>query len=105
MASMRQLGMVAVIAGALALASSAGAQELKIGTFDFDRVSKDTQEGQRLQKQLKDFQEKKQAGLATKEKELKDLQDQLQTQALSLSPERRTAMEKDLQRKQNDLQV
>jgi Skp family chaperone for outer membrane proteins len=95
-----------VVAAALALlALPLRAQEAKIGVFEFSRVAGETAEGQRIQKTLKDFQESKQAALADKEKELKALNDQLTAQALSLSPERRGAMEKDLQKKQNELQT
>jgi Skp family chaperone for outer membrane proteins len=97
---------IAVMGAALALlALPVRAQEAKIGDFEFSRVEAETDEGQRIQKSLKDFQESKQAALADKEKELKALNDQLTAQALSLSPERRSAMEKDLQKKQNDLQT
>lgn len=85
--------------------TAAMAQQAKIGVFEFGRVSQETAEGQRIQKKLREYQEAKQADLAAKEQELKDLNDKLVAQALSLSPERRAAMEKDLQKKQNDLQT
>jgi len=95
---------IAMMAGFLVFGVAA-AQETKIGVFDFGRVTQETAEGQRIQKQLQDFQAKKQAELASKEKELKDLQDKLMAQALALAPERKAAMEKEIQKKQNELQV
>ena len=82
-----------------------GQEPVRLGVFSFDRVSKETREGQRLQKQLSDFQEKKKADLDATEKELRNLQDRLAAQALSLSPERRLALEKEVQLKQNQLQL
>jgi outer membrane protein len=97
---------VAIVVLVLAAAcASVAAEEMKIGVFEFGRLSQETNEGLRIQTELKEFQEKKQGELAAKEKELKDLQDKLIAEALSLSPERRAAMEKELQKKQNELQV
>ncbi len=102
---MKRTAAVLMAAGALLAPGLAPAQETKIGVFEFARVAAETAEGQRIQKGLKDFQESKQTTLADKEKELKGLTEQLSAQALSLSPERRSAMEKDLQKKQNELQT
>jgi outer membrane protein len=71
----------------------------KIGVFDAQRVSEETAEGKRVQTRLTAFSEKKRAELVAKEKEAQDLQDKLNAQALSLSPEKRSGMEKDLQKK------
>ena len=75
----------------------------KIGVFDAQRVSEETTEGKRVQARLTAFSEKKRAELAAKEKDAQDLQDKLNAQALSLSPEKRTSMEKDLQKKALEL--
>ena len=83
---------------------AAGAQEgtPRIGVFDVDRLSAETNEGKRIQAELTAFRERKQTDLAGKEKEIQDLQGQLDAQALSLSAERRSALEKDIQRKMID---
>ncbi len=101
----RSIPRTALLVFSAFFACSAFGEEMKIGVFDFGRITQETNEGQRIQKKLKDFQDHKQAELAAKEKELKDLQDQLAAQALALSPEKRSEMEKDVQKKQNDLQI
>jgi outer membrane protein len=96
---------IAIAAAAALWVGVSFAQEapLRIGVFELGRISQETAEGQRIQKSLMDFQDKKKAELDAKEKELKDMQEQLATLALSLAPERRSQMEKDLQKKQNEL--
>ncbi len=92
---------VAFAAAGLALAQAAAPS--KIGVFDAQRVSEETAEGKRVQARLTAFSDKKRAELTAKEKETQDLQDKLNAQALSLSPEKRAGMEKDLQKKMLDL--
>jgi outer membrane protein len=76
---------------------------VKVGVFDAQRISEETAEGKRIQTQLSAFRDKKQAEIAAKEKEVTDLQGQLSSQALSLSPDKRAALEKDVQRRAIDL--
>jgi outer membrane protein len=102
---MRRIACLSIV---LACAASAAvfaqaAAPARIGVFDAQRVSEETAEGKRVQKKLTAFSEKKRAELTAKEKEVQDLQDKLNAQALSLSPEKRTGMEKDLQRKMLEL--
>ena len=96
-----------LIAAALVAGSQVRAQGgpggQKVGVFDAQRLSEETAEGKRVQAELTAFKDKKQAELQAKEKEVNDLQAQLQAQSLSLSGERRAAMEKDIQRKMLDL--
>jgi len=96
---------ISCVAVAAISASVASAQTapLKIGVFDAQRISEETAEGKRIQSQLSGFRDKKQAELQGKEKEVGDLQAQLTNQALSLSPEKRATLEKDVQRKALDL--
>jgi outer membrane protein len=95
---------VVLVAAAAALpAWGQAAAPDKIGVFDAQRVSEETAEGKRVQARLTAFSDKKRAELAAKEKEAQDLQDKLNAQALSLSPEKRTSMEKDLQKKALEL--
>jgi outer membrane protein len=75
------------------------AQEARIGVFDAGRVSEETEEGKRVQKKLSEFRDAKQAQVAAKEKEMSDLQTRLSTQALSLAPDKRAELEKEIQRK------
>lgn len=92
-----------VLSTLLALAPVCRA-ELKIGVFDFQRVSEETARGQQLRADLEKFGDKKKADIASKEAELKTLEDQYKAQAFSLSPDKRSQMEKDIQKKQLDLQ-
>src|SRR5207247_1540353 len=80
------------------------AAELKVGVFDFQRVSEETARGQELQSSLAKFRDKKQQDIAGKENELKVLRDQYTAQALTLSPEKRSQIEKDIQKKELDVQ-
>jgi outer membrane protein len=96
-----------LFAAALAAGSEASAQGApaapRIGVFDAQRLSEETTEGKRVQADLTALKDRKQAELSGKEKEINDLQSQLQAQALSLSGERRQALEKDIQKKLLDL--
>jgi Skp family chaperone for outer membrane proteins len=96
--------LAAAMAGPLAHAQGAPPAQ-RIGVFDAGRLSEETNEGKRVQAELSAFREKKTGELAAKEKEINDLQAQLQAQSLSLSGERRQAMEKDIQRKMLDLKT
>lgn len=77
---------------------------LKIGVFDANRVSEETDEGKKIAAKLSAFGEKKKAELAAKDKEINDLRAQLDSQNLSLSPEKLQQMQKDVQRKGLELQ-
>ena len=77
---------------------------MKIGVFDANRVSEETDEGKRIAAKLSAFGDKKKAELAEKEKEIGNLRAQLESQTLSLSPEKTQQMQKDVQRKGLELQ-
>lgn len=85
-------------------ASLTVAQGVKIGVFDPQRVSEETEEGKRIQADLTTFRNNKQALLSSMEMEIKGLQDQLAQQALSLSADRKSAIEKEIQRKMVEIQ-
>lgn len=100
----RGLGFLAV-AGLLACFSvPAAAQSSKFGIFDAQRVSEETSEGKAVQERLNSFRNQKQTELATLETAFSELQTQLTTQALSLSADRRAALERDIQRKGLELE-
>ena len=92
---------VAVLALALwaGLAVPARAQAIKIGVFDPARVSEEVADAQQLQASLVQMREIKQTAIAAKEQSLNDLRQRLQQQLLSQSPDKRTTMEVDIQRK------
>jgi outer membrane protein len=77
---------------------------LKVGVFDANRVSEETDEGKRIAAKLSAFGDKKKAELAAKDKEISDLRAQLESQNLSLSPEKLQQMQKDVQKKGLELQ-
>jgi len=87
---------LALLAG---LAVPARAQAIKIGVFDPARVSEQVADAQQLQASLIQTRDAKQAAIAAKEQALNDLRQRLQQQALSLSPDKRTTMEIEIQRK------
>jgi len=76
---------------------------LKIGIFDAGRVSAETALGKAVTSRLNGIQERKRSEIQAKAKEIQTLQGQLEAQSLSLSPDRRGAMEKDIQRKSMEL--
>lgn len=98
----RVLVATAVVAVCLCMVTPAAAQQ-KIGIFDAARVSEETDEGQQVQARLEAFRTAKQAEITAKEQEVTALQNQLNSQALSLSPERQAELNKQIQRKILDL--
>jgi len=94
-----------ILASAIAVAAgSAQAADMKIGVFDFQRVSEETARGQELRASLEKFGDKKKAEITAKESELKALEDKYKAEAFSLTPDKRSQMEKDLQKRQLELQ-
>lgn len=82
------------------LASPALAQSaLKVGVFDPQRVSEETIEGKRIQAKLEELRDARQREIQDQERSISEAQQQLNQQALSLSPEKRQQMEIDIQRR------
>jgi outer membrane protein len=100
----RTVTLIASMILAASTAAWAQAPALKIGIFDANRVSEETDEGKRIAAKLSAFGEKKKAELAAKDKEVSDLRAQLDSQNLSLSPEKQTQMQRDIQKKTLELQ-
>lgn len=91
--------LIAVIAVFL-IGSTAHAQRpLKVGVFDPQRITTETVEGQKIQSELSAVSEAKRQELANMEREISDLQQRLEQQQMSLSVDRRTALEIDIQRR------
>jgi len=99
---------VTVLASLLVAASTAAWAQapsaMKLGIFDANRVSEETEEGKRIAAKLSAFGERKKAELAAKDKEIADLRAQLDSQNLSLSPEKQQQMQRDIQKKGLELQ-
>jgi len=96
--------LITLVVGATASVRAQSPPALKIGVFDANRVSEETDEGKRIAKTLSAFGDKKKAELAAKEKDINDLRAQLDSQNLSLSPEKVQQMQKDVQKKGLELQ-
>ena len=96
------------IALAAALAALAGvpaaAQGLKLGVFDPQRVAQESIQGKQLQARLDEMQSKKQAELAARGQEIQTLEKQFGEQQLSLSTDRRSALQIDIERKKLELE-
>lgn len=101
---MNRIRTITGVLACLFLTTLCSAAEMKIGFFDFQRVSEETTRGQELQSSLARFRDKKQAEIASKENDLKALRDQFNAQALSLSPEKSSQMQKEIQKKDLELQ-
>jgi outer membrane protein len=90
---------------ALVLALFAGfvvpaqAQSIKIGVFDPGRVSEEAEDAKLIQQELLTIRDKKQTEIAAREQAINELRQKLNQQALSLSSDKRTTMEIDIQRK------
>jgi outer membrane protein len=93
-----------LLAAASAAAWAQSPPALKVGVFDANRVSEETDEGKRIAAKLSAFGDKKKAELMTKEKEIADLRSQLDSQNLSLSPEKQQQIQKDVQKRGLELQ-
>lgn len=99
--------LICLLAAAVVLNAGSAAQaqqtSLKIGVFDPQRVAEESVQGKRLQARLMELQQTKQAQLATKGQELANLEKQAAEQALSLSAERRNALQMDVERRKLEL--
>ena len=92
--------LIMLVVGLVASGSFAvQAQELRVGVFDPQRVSEETNLGKQLQSELGAFQAMKQKEIDDKRVQVEQMQEQLRTQELSLSSATRTKMEKDIQRR------
>lgn len=92
-------GWLAVLAVFGTATSPAGAQALKLGVFDPQRVSEESLEGKRIQAKLEAMREQRQSEIAGEEAKIAELQQQLSQQALSLSLEKRNQKEIEIQKR------
>lgn len=91
---------VCAVLALVALASPVwGQAPLKIGVFDSQRISEETAEGKRVQAALSGVQEAKRQAISEQEQAISELQQRLSQQGLSLSPETRTSLELEIQRR------
>jgi len=92
------------LALALSAAPPAQAQSLKVGVFDAQAVSENSEMGKRIQAELTSFTEAKEAEISRRQERLAAMRKDLSQQSLSLSSEKRASQEKDIQRLMLDLQ-
>jgi len=103
--AMRWIAGCMVVVGLLAAGPTARAQTAtKIGVFDPQRVAQECAQGKRLQAKLTEMQQQKQTELSGRTQELADLEKQFAEQALSLSENRRNAMQIDIERRKLELE-
>jgi len=85
-------------------APAARAQAVRVGVFDAQAVSENTELGKRIQADLTAFTENKETEIGQRQERLAEMRQQLAQQSLSLSAEKRATLEKDIQRNLLDLQ-
>ena len=96
----RRILTLAALAAILLLPGLAPAQEtLKVGVFDSKVVFAETAEGQRLQKVLNDKREEFRGEIQIKEQGIRELQQKLKEGEFTLSDDRKSLMQKNLQQK------
>ncbi len=88
----------------LSAAPSVQAQSLKVGVFDAQAVSENSDVGKRIQAELTSFTEAKEAEISQRQERLAAMRKDLSQQSLSLSSEKRAAQEKGIQRSMLELQ-
>jgi len=104
MNGIKRVLLLAWLVAVVAAAPVAEAQTPKIGVFDAQAVSENTEMGKRIQAELTAFTEGKEAEIAERQQQVTELRNQLTQQSLSLSAERRAALEKGIQRQLLELQ-
>ena len=92
-----KLMLVLIAALAVSGAFSTAAAQSKIGIFDAQAVSESTDMGKRIQSQLTTFTEGKEGEITRKQAKVVELRQELTAQSLSLSGQKRTALEKEIQ--------
>jgi outer membrane protein len=85
-------------------AAPAAAQTVKLGVFDAQSVSENTEMGKRIQAELTAFTEGKEGEITQRQQRVAELRKQLAEQSLSLSSEKRAELEKSIQRHMLELQ-
>jgi len=80
------------------------AQTMKVGVFNAQVVSENTEMGKRIQAVLTAFTEGKEAEIGARQQKVAEMRQQLSQQSLSLSTDKRKALELDIQRHVLELQ-
>ena len=104
MNGIKRVLLFAWLVAVVAVASVAQAQTVKIGVFDAQSVSENTEMGKRIQAELTAFTERKETEIGERQQRATELRNQLAQQSLSLSSDKRAALEKEIQRHLLELQ-
>jgi outer membrane protein len=102
----RRFGMIIgilILTGGL-LTGPVRSEDIKIGSVDIQKAINECKEGNEAKRALTKEVEKFQRLVAEKQKELQEMRESLEKQALMLNPETRAAKEKELQTKVRDFQ-
>ena len=86
------------------LATSASAQEIKIGYVDLQRALNDSEAGRKAKEDFKKQVDRLQVDLKKQKDDLDSLKDRLEKKALVMKEDERREMEKDYQRKLRDFE-
>lgn len=92
------------LALALLFATSAAAQQLKLGYVDLQRALNDSEAGKRAKDRFKKEVDRLQVDLQKQKSDLETLKDQLEKKAAVMKEEERRNLEKDYQRKLRDFE-
>lgn len=88
----------------LLLAATPAFSQIKVGVFDSQRLSEETEQGKKYQAELDAFRDKVAKEIEAKEREIKNLEGQLKAQELSLSEEKRANLQKEIQKQYVEIQ-
>lgn len=104
---MKKAGVLSIVLCALAvmgLSNNLGAEDLKIGTVNFQQALNQVEQGKRAKASLQSEFDAKQKKLAAQQDELKRIQEEVQKQGSVLSQETLAQKQKDFQTKLMDMQ-
>jgi Skp family chaperone for outer membrane proteins len=101
--SHQRAGLIVLLLAVGCAAEALAQTPSKIGVFDSKTVFEQSAEGQRLQKTLQQKRDEFRGGLSAKEEEIRQLQQKLREGEFSLSEEKRSEMQKDMQRRMLEL--
>lgn len=105
LARLLRLGLAAaVLLAGVGFASTASAEDLKVGYVDLHRALNNVEEGQAAKKRLKQDYQSKQKKLNAKQKEVRKLKEELQSQSMALSKKAKLQKQKKLRKKMQELQ-
>ncbi len=96
--------MSAVLLAGLGMASTASAEDLKIGYVDLRRALDNTEKGQQAKQKLQQEIRSKQKKLNKKKQKIKELKKELQSQSMALSQKAKRKKQKQLRKRMARLQ-